>query len=419
MTNANSNNPPRTHQIRGVAFGLTVIRLLYFLYVGFSGVVLHAAVARVPGAADGGAFNDWSHDEFQFVFRFENAVTPPGRKSSTKSTVYLYVPVAAKKLRALLLLQENVVEQMISVHPAIRRVCDAQEVAIAWCTPGFDMVFKDHAEELHAIIQRQFREFGRSIGYPELGDIPLITFGHSNTTAYAQIAAEARPDRVLAVIATHGWNGVNSLNHYRGPVLMDVGTFWEQKQQTLGNGSNKGVASLAEVQKRLQRGWLPVSIVEEYGSGHFDYSEPVVGCIALFIDKAIRARLAPDGTLKDLNPDDGWIALLPEFPTGPVAIRRYAEASSEQRASCPWYFDREMAEAAVNRLSLIQEHAMILRAVDTRCCSTLASERVRCGRSCGPTCIWTKRSLTRCFARARRRTRTSERCRSGRRSSSN
>lgn len=303
--------------------------------------------ARADPTGAARATYDWSRDEFQFTFPFDNPLTKGGAKSSPHSTVYLYIPVTAKKVRALLLLQQNVIEQMISVHPAIRRVCDADDVAIAWCSPGFDLVFKENPGKLHELIQEQFRAFGRTIGYPELGDAPLIAFGHSNTTAYAQNGAEARPDRVLAVLATHGWNGVNALERYRGPELVYVGTYWEQRQQTLGNGSNKGVASLAEVQKRLQRGWRPISIVEEYGSGHFDYSEPVVDVFAMYIDKAIEARLAPDGTLKDLRAGDGCIAEIPAFPTGPIPIQRYAEASPAARAASPWYFDREMAEAAV------------------------------------------------------------------------
>lgn len=291
---------------------------------------------------------DWTRDEFQFQFHFTNPLSDRGIKSSPESTVYVYVPVAAKKVRALLLLQQNVVEQQISVHPAIRRVCDANAVAIAWCSPGFDLVFKEKPEQVHQLVQEQFRKFGATIGYPELGEVPLIAFGHSNTTAYAQNAAESRPDRVLAVLATHGWNGVNTFNRYRGPALVYVGSFWEQKQQNLGNSRNKGVVSLAAVQQRLERGWIPLSLVEEYGSGHFDYSEPILQLFALYIDKALKLRLAADGSLKNLDPNQGYIAAVPDFPIGPIPLKRYADATEAERKSCPWYFDREMAEATVN-----------------------------------------------------------------------
>jgi hypothetical protein len=293
---------------------------------------------------------DWSRDEFQFTFRFDNPLTTGGKKSSPHSTVYLYVPADARKIRALLLLQQNVVEQMISVHPAIRRVCDAESIAIAWCSPGFDLVFKDQPDRLHELVQAQFRQFGRSIGYPELGDVPLIAFGHSNTTAYAQNGAEARPDRVLAVLATHGWNGLNSLNHYHGPVLMFFGSYWEQKQQGLGHSANKGIVSLGEMKLRLQRGWMPISIVDEYGSGHFDYSDTIVRVFAMFIDKAVKARLAADGGLKDLDPNDGYIAAVSDFPSEPIVIKPYATASDAERQTWPWYFDREMAAACVHAM---------------------------------------------------------------------
>lgn len=163
--------------------------------LGWAGTA--CAAGPPAAAAPSSAVIDFSEDEFQFRF----GTSPDDRN------VWLYVPATARSVRALLLLQQNVVEQMISVHPAIRRACNANEIAIAWCQPGFDAQFEGDPQASHGLIQRRFRAVGRTIGYPELGDVPLITFGHSATCGYAQRSAEARPERVLAAIVTHGWNG--------------------------------------------------------------------------------------------------------------------------------------------------------------------------------------------------------------------
>ena len=297
-----------------------------------------AKAARFAAPEPPAFINDWSRDEFQFKF------APP----SSGAVVYLYVPADAKKLRALLLLQENVAEQLISVHPAIRGACDANAVAIAWCQPGFDPHFDlATAGKAHETVQRAFGHFGQSIGYPELGQVPLVTFGHSATCAYCQNAAEACPERVLAVLATHGWNGVDSFRNYKGPVLLFMGSYWEQHQQSRAVGSNKGIMSLGKVRKKLDENWMPISVVDEYGSGHFDYSDRVVEVMAMFIDKAVKARLDPDGKLRDIDPASGYIATIPALPARPIAVKPYTAGTAREQAGSVWFFDKELAEAAV------------------------------------------------------------------------
>jgi len=290
--------------------------------------------------------NDWSKDEFQFKFTLSNP-DASGSKASTESTVYLYIPVQTRKVRALLLLQQNVAEQMISVHPAIRKVCDADDIAIAWCRPAFDATFDlSTASATHTMLQAEFGRFGRQVGYPELGDAPLITFGHSSTCAYCQNAAEARPDRVLAVLVTHGWNGVDSFRAYKGPVLLFIGHYWEQRQQIRSVGANKSLMSLAKVRRKLEAGWMPISIVEEYGSGHFDYSDRVIDVMAMFIDKAVKARLGRKGKLRNIDPNSGCIVALPNSPAGPIPVKPYTSGTDREKASSVWFFDKELAEAA-------------------------------------------------------------------------
>jgi pimeloyl-ACP methyl ester carboxylesterase len=297
--------------------------------------------------------NDWSKDEFQFRFTLHNPyVEEESRKSWAESNVFIYIPAHAKKVRALLLLQENVVEQKISVHPAIRKACDANDIAIAWCYPGFDLRFiPEMADDLHKLVQDNFSRFGEEAGYPELGTVPLIVFGHSNTTSYAQRGAEARPDRILAAIVTHGWNGVASFKNYKGPVLLFIGSHMEQRQQERSVLSNKELTALHEVHRKLNESWMPISLVDEYGAGHYDYSEPVVELFGMYIDKAVKARLDENGNLRDVDPATGYIADIPFLPNGPIPVKPYPETTDREKQRSAWYFDKELAEAAAKIIS--------------------------------------------------------------------
>jgi hypothetical protein len=284
------------------------------------------------------ASNDWSYDEFQFKFTMGGA------------TVWLYIPPATTQVRALFLLQQNVVEQMVSVHPYIRQACDASDVAIAWCSPGFDAQFQTDPLASHDLIQTTFSAVGQSIGYPELGTVPLITFGHSSTNGYAQRSAEARPDRVLAVIATHGWDALGGTEYflnYAGPILSFFGCKWEMNQNTRDVRAPLAIQNISNVTDQLQRYWMPISKVEQYGSGHFDYSDEVVELFAMFIMKAVAARLDGNGNLQDVDPNSGWIAPgMPSAPTAPITIKPYTAGTATEKARSIWFFDQEMAEAA-------------------------------------------------------------------------
>jgi len=297
-----------------------------------------ASAARSPTAPlPSSAVIDFSEDEFQFRFG----------TSADDRNVWLYIPATAKSVRALLLLQQNVVEQMISVHPVIRKACNANDIAIAWCQPGFDAQFEGDAQASHALIQQRFRAAGRTIGYPELGDVPLITFGHSATCGYAQRSAEARPERVLAAIVTHGWNGVDSFRNYKGPVALFIGPVWEMGQQNKAITNPRGMNSLKKVRQKLAENWMPISVIDQFGSGHFDYADDVVEFLAMYIDKAAKARLDAAGKLRDVALNTGHI--IPDLPAAsaaPLTVKPYAEASERERSGAPWFFDKELAEMA-------------------------------------------------------------------------
>ena len=163
--------------------------------------------------------------------------------------------------------------------------------------------------------------------------------------------AEARPERVLAAIVTHGWNGVNSFRNYKGPVALFIGPVWEMGQQSKAIANPRGMSSLKKVRQKLAENWMPISVIDQFGGGHFDYADEVVEFFAMYIDKAAKARLDAHGKLRDVDPRTGYIIPnLPAAPTAPLAVKPYAEASAQERNSSPWFFDKELAEVAARTI---------------------------------------------------------------------
>ena len=91
-----------------------------------------------------------------------------------------------------------------------------------------------------------------------------------------------------------------------------------------------------------------ISFLCDAGRGHFDVSDRTAEYIALFVKKAMQARLPEDASeghvqeLKKVRPEDGWLA----ERWHPVQPRRAKAAPfAEYRGDVHdafWYFDREM-----------------------------------------------------------------------------
>jgi uncharacterized repeat protein (TIGR02543 family) len=279
---------------------------------------------------------DYSQDEFQYKFTLRGV------------PAYMYIPAATTSVKAVLLLQENVAEQRISVHPAIRAACDAADVAIIWCSSGFDAQFSTGAHTTLDGIQSDLNTYGATIGYSGLGNRPLITWGHSATCGYAQRSADAAPEHVLAVIATHGWCALGNLVNYDGPILSIYGCNWEMNQQTDADITlNRGIPIISDAYNQMDLYWMPITVVDQYGSGHHDYDDELVGFMAMYIQKAVAARLDGSGNLQDVDPNLGWLAPgMPSTPTSPITIIPYSQGTAAQKARSIWFFDEELAEAA-------------------------------------------------------------------------
>ena len=103
-----------------------------------------------------------------------------------------------------------------------------------------------------------------------------------------------------------------------------------------------------------------ISFLCDTGRGHFDCGDRTAMYLAKFIQKALEQRLNADGTLRKLNPKDGWLAerfhsdMMGTDGADKGKAPEIASASRPQPApyniykgdkhDAFWYFDKEMAE---------------------------------------------------------------------------
>lgn len=282
--------------------------------------------------------------EFQFSAEFDNRGVDGG--PARRFTAYLWIPPSAAKVRGILVTQQNVGEQRFVEHPAIRTACATNGFAILWCLPAIDLRFEHDRAGAVRLLEEVLRELGTVSGYPEIATVPWIPFGHSTTTTFARNLAEARPERTIAIISAKGGIMLPVTGSFPG--VYSGGQYPEWRQPTHDWATHgRSLPGLKKIRDELGTRWRPVSYVEEFGGGHFDYTERYLGFLALYIDKVIAHRLNADGALRAIRGHEGWVVdMQPPLPTAPLQITPLAEATGALRAA-PWFIDHDLAKAAV------------------------------------------------------------------------
>lgn len=319
-------------QVRGLRFVAAVL-------VSWLALAVARAALPVPAPDDG-------NGEFQFAATFSNQGVDTKEPHDFKA--YLWIPPHCEKLRGVIVTQQNVGEQVFSEHPLIRAVCAKHDLAILWCYPAIDMRFRERREDATKLLENVLVKLGRVSGYDELGRVGWITFGHSSTTIFSHHLAVARPERTIAILTAKGFYNLPDLDRYEGPVFYSAGQFPEWKQPTHDwTAHGASLPDLAALREQQAKHFRALSYVEENGGGHFDYSEPFMRFLALWLDKAAQYRLNADGSIRPLDLDAGWVVdLRTPLPLPPMTMAPYAQATGALR-NAPWFFDRETAEAAV------------------------------------------------------------------------
>lgn len=324
-------------------------------------VLLISVIFTLPALAQN-VRNDYhqTQDEYQFSVSF-SFIQPNGNPKA--STNYLWVPTNCKKVRAVIITSQNVLEQWINEHPLIRKVCKQNSIAILWSCPGFFIDIKERNKQVNGKnIQTILDSLASVSGYRELSRVPWISIGHSGTNNLVSELVYHYPNRILTAIKMKGGPGFDpptttfitndeifNVKKYSIPFLCNAGEYfeWNQQKEDLIHPFDtiKNYQSIIKERKQKQQ---PLTYFFDPNTGHFDCSEALTKLIADYIDLAVKRRLSKisDTLLVPIDLNRGWIAGLPLPGGNLVNPRRYKDANDDEK-NLPWYFNRKQAAAAI------------------------------------------------------------------------
>ena len=270
---------------------------------------------------------------------------------------FLWIPPSCRQVRAVVVGQNNMIEEGILQHTAFRKEMARLGIAEIFIAPPFDTwqsATNNDAtnEKFYALL----KALAADSGYGELAFAPVIPIGHSAMASYPWNFAAWNPARTLAVLSVHGdapqttlvgngrpnvdW-GARSIDGIPGLMVMGEYEWWEDR--------------LTPATKfRAAHPAAPVALLADAGHGHFDYSDELVKFLALFIKKSAEQRLPAHAPLdqpvklKPVDAHGGWFVdrwhkdEKPHTPAAPFA--KYTGDAGDAF----WCFDREMARATEN-----------------------------------------------------------------------
>ncbi len=259
---------------------------------------------------------------------------PKGRKG-TNAQFHVYIPESVKKVRAAFYISRHGMGDIAG--PVLREFAEDEKVALVGMMGdpvqrGVDDV---------SILDEHVKRLAEMSGHPELPDVPIMTFGHSNGTGFAASWPRDRPEKVIAWVSFHpGFSGY--LQHpetERVPAMVMCGTV---DKYLLRSRQDKVVATMRKTRNAA------MCVMMEGGVGHGPADRGLVWeFITDFCKAAMRVRLGEDGKLRPVAIEEGWLGAVYDFEKGGrqlLDIAPYAEFDGD-RSTANWFPDEQFAKA--------------------------------------------------------------------------
>jgi hypothetical protein len=262
---------------------------------------------------------------------------------------FLWIPEDCQRVRAVVVAQHNIEEELILEHPRFRRQLQELGIAAIWISPPLDHVFRfdlGTGQRFDGMMDALAAESG----YLELKHVPVVPIGHSAAASFPWNFAAWNPVRTLAAISISGqwpyWSdpsmpdwGDRTIDGVPG--LVTMGEYeWAEERADEG------------LRQRAAHAMVPLTMLAEPGAGHFDVSATKIEFLSLYLRKVCEHRLwAEDAAdtpapLRPIDPSrEGWLVerwhrdAPPKHAAAPVA--RYTGNPNDAF----WCFDEELARA--------------------------------------------------------------------------
>lgn len=276
-----------------------------------------------------------------------------GHNKMGPSPAFMWIPPNCKKVRAMVIGQNNMEEFSILENQPFRDSMASVNIGMIWVSPGFDLLF-NFKEGAGEVFTQMMTDLAEESGYKELINVPMVPIGHSAAANFPNAFAAWSNERTLCAVSVSGifpydftntfapntWDG-KRLDYV--PTLTTVGEF---------EGAGEPSANFDRIFTRRDTNLLtPMSFLPCSGEFHFATSQRKTNFIAYYIKKAVKYRLVKEATfsslavLRPINPTTtGWLVdrwrknMLPRFQRSPV--KSYKGIFRESF----WCFDGDMAK---------------------------------------------------------------------------
>lgn len=276
-------------------------------------------------------------------------------------TAYIWIPEGCQNVKAVVLAQQNMTEEMLFKNETFRKRMSKLNVALVWVAPWFSQNW-DPATGCQKVFEEMMVGLAGQSGHKELESVPIIPLGHSAQATFPWNFAAWNNQRTLCIISFHGdaprtnlcgygtanveWGRTRNIDGIPGLMIEGEYEWWEARVRP----------ALAF---RMMYPQSCVSFLADAGSGHFEIMPETADYIATFIEKAMAKRLLPNGSLCKIDPRDGWLACRynPDLqPNDGDGAKDDIFTIDQRPKAAPyalykgdphdafWYFDREMAE---------------------------------------------------------------------------
>lgn len=262
------------------------------------------------------------------------AVTASSNSDKTSDVEFhVYIPKSVQEVRAAFYISRHGIGNLSS--PVLRKFAEKEKVALV----GFlgDPVQRGvfPVSQLDPYIAK----LAKLSKHPELTEVPILTFGHSNGTGFSGCFPSERPERVIAWVSYHSGysNYLQFPNTEKVPALVMHGKLdaWlkHKQDETVKNmRKNRNAAMCMMMEGNVGHGPVNKETTWEF--------------IVQFCTAAMKARLGEGNTLKPVNIESGWLGIVYD-PKGSsqqnLDIAEYSKFKDD-KSTANWLIDEDFAK---------------------------------------------------------------------------
>lgn len=205
------------------------------------------------------------------------------KETKKPARAYLWIPPRTARVKAIVIGNDNMLEEPLFSSPDFRRVLAAADTGILFVTPGLQGFNQKFDESDVPALDALLAKLANASGHTELAkDAAIVPLGHSAWADWPYLCTAAMPGRVKCAVSLKG-----SWPHFK-PQFDDA--FWRKTEgvpMLLVGGDYEWFSERLDKDRGFLKSHPDVKLhpVADWESGHFDMTDALPLAIAEFIAK--------------------------------------------------------------------------------------------------------------------------------------